>query len=66
VRAMRAAGTSSRVTPDMVADRVARVVLAHRTPVLRHPVGAQAAWLPRLKALLPQRVFEAMLLRQFP
>lgn len=66
VRAMRAAGKASRVTLDMVADRVAQVVLTREPPVLRHPVGAQATWLPRLKALLPQRMFEAMLRRQFP
>jgi NAD(P)-dependent dehydrogenase (short-subunit alcohol dehydrogenase family) len=66
VAAMRKAGRESRVTPEHVAERVAALVMARTAPVLRHPLGLQASLLPRMKALLPQRLFEAMLRRQFP
>ncbi len=65
IAAMRKAGAESRITPQRVAETVAEIVFARR-PLLHNPIGGQATWLPRLKMLLPQRIFEGMLRGQFP
>lgn len=66
IAAMKQAGRTSRIDPDRVAARVASIVMARKAPVLRHPIGMQARVLPLLKTVLPQRLFGAMLRRQFP
>ena len=65
VRQMRTEGTKSRVTPLHVALAVERAIRARR-PRLRYAVGAQAAWVPWIKAFLPQTLFERFLRRMFP
>lgn len=49
---------------SQVADVIGRIASA-RTPRPRYPVGAEAAALPYLRALLPQRLFEYLLRRAF-
>lgn len=62
---MRAEGRASPVSPRDVA-RVVLDALTSPHPRLRYPVGAQARWLPRFKALAPQAIFERMLTKRFP
>jgi NAD(P)-dependent dehydrogenase (short-subunit alcohol dehydrogenase family) len=50
--AVRQAEQTERLLPDRVAACVVRVV-GSRSPQLRYRVGAQATWLPLLKAALP-------------
>ncbi len=65
-RASRAISDSIVTAPDpaRVAETVARV-LAARRPRLRYRVGRDATWVPRLRALLPQSVFERAVRRRF-
>jgi NAD(P)-dependent dehydrogenase (short-subunit alcohol dehydrogenase family) len=65
VATMRNEGAASAISPQHVAAVVEKTVFARHLR-LNNPVGAQATWLPRLKALVPQRLFEGMLLRRFP
>jgi NAD(P)-dependent dehydrogenase (short-subunit alcohol dehydrogenase family) len=58
-------GAASRLTPDHVARAVLRAVTLSRPP-LRMAVGAQATWVPRLKTILPERAYAAMIDRLFP
>jgi short-subunit dehydrogenase len=64
VRRMRADGARSTVTPADVAHVVVSAVeaAARRS---HYTVGALATWMPRMKAWLPPRVFEAFLRRSF-
>jgi NAD(P)-dependent dehydrogenase (short-subunit alcohol dehydrogenase family) len=62
---MLGSGQTSRTRPEDVAAKVAQV-LAARHPALRYAVGGQARVLPFLKAVLPQRPFEQMLMRILP
>jgi NAD(P)-dependent dehydrogenase (short-subunit alcohol dehydrogenase family) len=62
---MRKAGQTSPVTPDDVALTVLAALRA-QSPPLRYPVGSQARWLPRLRTLMPQSMFERTLRRSFP
>ncbi|MFN9209712.1 MAG: SDR family NAD(P)-dependent oxidoreductase [Betaproteobacteria bacterium] len=62
---MRAEGRASPVKPEHVAAAVLRA-LRDPQPLLRYPVGGQARWIPRLKALLPQRSFEKSLRGRWP
>jgi NAD(P)-dependent dehydrogenase (short-subunit alcohol dehydrogenase family) len=62
---MQDSGKGSRTRPEDVADTIARVLAAPR-PALRYAVGGQARVLPFLKAVMPQRPFEAMLSRILP
>jgi NAD(P)-dependent dehydrogenase (short-subunit alcohol dehydrogenase family) len=64
VQRMRRDGARSALKPQQVAQAVQRAA-EDRHPHLRYAVGAQATWVPRLKAWLPQRVFEAMMRRLF-
>ena len=50
--------------PSGVAERVARI-LAARRPKLRYRVGADARWVPRLRRLMPEFLFEAALRRNY-
>ena len=59
----KADGYGSRVRPEDVAAVVARI-LDHPKPRLRYPIGARARFVPLLKAMLPQGVFESMIRRQ--
>ena len=59
----KAGGYESKVLPADVAGVIART-LEHPRPRLRHPLGVQARVVPILKAVLPQRVFEATIRRQ--
>lgn len=60
----RALGRGANLWPEAVARAVARVVEAPR-PRLRYLVGGQARQAAWLKQLLPERVREAVILRQF-
>ena len=59
----KADGYGSRVRPDDVAAVVARI-LDHPKPRLRYPIGARVRFVPLLKAMLPQGVFESMIRHQ--
>jgi NAD(P)-dependent dehydrogenase (short-subunit alcohol dehydrogenase family) len=65
VARMRRDGRRSPVRPIDVARTVERLVAAP-VPPLSATVGAQAAWVPRMKAALPQRAFERVMCRLFP
>lgn len=62
---MHSEGRASPISPKDVA-RVVLEAITSPNPRLRYPVGAQARWLPRVKALAPQAVFERMLMKRFP
>ena len=64
IAAMRQMGRSSRVTPATVAKVVVTAVQSKR-PKLRYPVGIQARWVPVIKQLVPQTLFERMMQQQF-
>lgn len=59
----KAAGLGSKLRPEAVARIIVRIV-EHPAPRLRYPVGARARFVPLLKAVLLQGVFEAMIRRQ--
>lgn len=65
VRRMRRDGQRSRTRPEHVAAAVARAVHA-RVPAPRYRVGSLAHWIPRLKAWLPDALFERFMRRTFP
>lgn len=50
--------------PQMVAQLVSRVVQSKR-PKLRYRVGSDAIWLPRMRRLMPERLFMWGLRREF-
>jgi short-subunit dehydrogenase len=52
------------LSPDQVTDRVLRII-DDPSPSFRYPVGSQATWLPRVKALLPWSTFAATLAKRF-
>lgn len=57
-------GSNSPVKPETVAQTVLKVVEADH-PKLRYPVGNMARWVPVMKQMLPQRLFERFMLNQF-
>ena len=52
------------VRPERVANRVVEII-HDPSPQLRYPVGADATWLPRLRAIGPWRLFAAGVRRRF-
>lgn len=60
----RALGRSANLLPEEVARAVVRAVEARR-PRLRYPVGSQARQVIWLKKLMPERLLEGFLMRQF-
>jgi NAD(P)-dependent dehydrogenase (short-subunit alcohol dehydrogenase family) len=50
--------------PSVMADCVARVLQARR-PRLRYRVGMDARWVPRLRHLIPEALFEAALRKSY-
>jgi short-subunit dehydrogenase len=65
VSKMRSDGAKSPLRPTDVAATIASII-ATPTPRLRYPVGSQAKWVPRMRSVMPQGVFEKMMLRLFP
>lgn len=65
VEQMRRDGSASAVRPEDVAGAVERLLADPKAP-FSVTVGAQAAMVPLMKALLPQRGFEPILRRLFP
>jgi NAD(P)-dependent dehydrogenase (short-subunit alcohol dehydrogenase family) len=65
VARMRKDGEGSPVRPEDVAHAVRRAVEDSR-PAPVYTVGAQAGWVPRMKALLPGRSFDRTMQRLFP
>src|ERR1700722_123504 len=65
VRRMRRDGLASHTRPEHVAAAVVQAVHA-RVPAPRSRVGALARWIPRLKAWLPDALFELFMRRAFP
>lgn len=63
-RSVLAASLARGGDPERVAALILRVALA-RAPRLRYGAGPEARWLPVVKALLPQAVFEHLLRRAF-
>lgn len=50
--------------PEKVAELIARVA-TEKSPRLRYRVGSDALWVPRLKAVLPERAFAVGFRRNF-
>jgi NAD(P)-dependent dehydrogenase (short-subunit alcohol dehydrogenase family) len=65
VKRMRKDGANSTVKPLDIANAVQRAC-EDAYPRLRYPVGSQAVWVPRMKAQLPQSLFEKMMRKIFP
>jgi NAD(P)-dependent dehydrogenase (short-subunit alcohol dehydrogenase family) len=65
VAKMRADGAASAVKPEDVAVAIRRAV-EDRDPAPVYNVGAQASWIPRLKAVMSASAFERTMLRLFP
>lgn len=60
----RRRGEKATLTTNAVASTIVEIVEAH-CPRLRYPVGAQARLVLTLRAVLPARLFENIILRQF-
>ncbi|MEX2156743.1 MAG: SDR family NAD(P)-dependent oxidoreductase [Gemmatimonadales bacterium] len=52
------------IPPEQVARRVLQIV-EDRSPGLRYPVGAQATWLPRVRKVVPWKVYAAGVRKTF-
>ena len=52
------------ISPEAVAKTVLRAVQS-RSPALRYRVGTDAAWLPRLKSVMPWPLFAVGVRRTF-
>jgi NAD(P)-dependent dehydrogenase (short-subunit alcohol dehydrogenase family) len=52
------------IPPEHVARRVLEIV-EHKSPRLRYRVGAQATWLPRLRTVVPWKVYAAGVRKTF-
>ena len=52
------------IPPEQVARRVLQII-EHRSPALRYRVGAQATWLPRLRNVVPWKVYAAGVRKTF-
>ena len=52
------------IPPEQVARRVLQIV-EHPSPALRYPVGAQATWLPRVRKVVPWKVYAAGVRKTF-
>lgn len=63
-RQMRASGAASRLTPGQIAECVYRITREQR-PRLRYPIGNLARFVPIMRTLLPQRMFERFMMGQF-
>lgn len=61
---MRQLGSHSGIPLDRAAQMIARLVTTPH-PRLRYPIGMQARLIPLLKQFLPQRWFEAFMIRRF-
>ena len=54
----------SGISPEQVARRVLQII-EHSNPGLRYRVGAQATWLPRLRNVVPWKVYAAGVRKTF-
>lgn len=61
---MRADGKSSGLSPKVVTQTVRRI-LSVRQPRLRYPVGGLATFMPTMKSLMPQKLFERFISSMF-
>ncbi|MEM8863164.1 MAG: SDR family oxidoreductase, partial [Chloroflexota bacterium] len=61
---MREMGRNSPVSTHTVAEKVVQIVASSK-PKLRYPVGNQSRYVPYMKQLLPQRLFERFMVAQF-
>jgi len=52
------------IPPEQVARRVLQII-EHPSPALRYRVGAQATWLPRLRTVVPWKVYAAGVRKTF-
>ena len=52
------------IPPEQVAQRVLQITLS-KAPGLRYRVGAQATWLPRLRNVVPWKVYAAGVRKTF-
>ena len=50
--------------PEVVAAVILSVVNS-RSPLLRYRIGTEAVWLPRVKAMMPQKGFEIGVRKMF-
>jgi NAD(P)-dependent dehydrogenase (short-subunit alcohol dehydrogenase family) len=64
VELVAARGLEQGTNPDEVADVILLSVRSRR-PRLRYRVGRDARWLPRVRALIPERMFSAGMKREF-
>jgi hypothetical protein len=61
---MQQLATDEGIDLDQLAHIIARIV-ATPNPALRYPVGGLARFMPFIKHMLPQRWFEAFIMRRF-
>jgi NAD(P)-dependent dehydrogenase (short-subunit alcohol dehydrogenase family) len=64
IRQMRADGKANGLPPEAVANVVLHV-LTTKQPRLRYPVGGLATFMPWMKVLLPQKMFESFISSRF-
>jgi short-subunit dehydrogenase len=64
MKELHAQGTRSPVSSQAVSKQLAKIV-KNKSPHLRYFVGQQSRWIPKLKQLFPQAMFEAMIKNQF-
>jgi len=50
--------------PLQTAELILKIARTH-TPRMRYSAGGEARWLPYLKVLLPQRLFDSLIRRGF-
>ncbi len=64
IERMRGDGKASGLKPALVAA-VVRKILSTKQPRLRYPVGGLATFMPTMKSLMPQKMFENFIANQF-
>jgi len=65
-RALEAARSAEKLAPDpSVVAKVIASVLVGKSTQLRHRVGKEATWIPRLRKLVPHSIFERQLKSTF-
>jgi short-subunit dehydrogenase len=64
IERMRADGKSSGLPPQAIAKTVRRILVA-KQPRLRYPIGGLSRFMPTMKQLMPQKLFESFIASMF-